>query len=79
MRVQVAVGFRVASDWFRREREFPGPIIERGETNRNKSPITFDTQSKIAPNGIRGRHSHQSIHSLFYCSIIHVITAKVLG
>ena len=32
-RVQVTIGFSVASDWLRKEREFSVPITERGEVN----------------------------------------------
>ena len=32
-RVQVTIGFSVASDWLRKEREFCAPITERGEVN----------------------------------------------
>ena len=33
MRVKVAIEFSVVSDWLRKEREFSGPITERGEAN----------------------------------------------
>ena len=32
-RVKVAIEFSVVSDWLRKEREFSGPITERGEAN----------------------------------------------
>ena len=38
VRVQVVIGFSVVFDWLWKEREFSGPITERGEANLELLP-----------------------------------------
>ena len=52
-RVKVAIEFSVVSDWLRKEREFSGPITERGEANlglfSNERPsFVFDKNIQLS-------------------------------
>lgn len=41
---QVAIGFRLESDWLRKWPEFSGPIIKQSKIKTKQFRITFDTQ-----------------------------------
>lgn len=61
-RDQVVTGVSLACDWLREWRESSGPITEQNEEKPMPSPVTFETQSKIAQTNdqnskLRARHS----------------------